>query len=255
LSSGADGETDPRAAVDSTEKTPAETPRGEPPNFPEGMAPPPMPKSGNFDNDVYPGDPAADGIGVVVGRSPTAGAYDTNTLTYVPWEDEDQIQPLPVGASLPEESMLLTSKGDDFDLNAAVAAKPTVLIYYRGGWCPALEKLGYQIFAVSTDSVEALSGYENTTDIDYQLLVDPELTFAVKLGIKYKLTQKYIEHVATLPGDRAVDLEKRNGGYLVTPGAFILDTNQTIRFVYVNNNYSVRVSQEALIAAAKAALE
>ncbi len=45
----------------------------------------------------------------------------------------DKIRPLLVGATVPELT-LLTQADDPFDLNAALAKKPTVLIFYRGNW-------------------------------------------------------------------------------------------------------------------------
>ncbi len=61
--------------------------------------------------------------------------------------------------------------GKKYDLNAAVAKKPTVLIFYRGGWCPycmrqlsglqgivhELADAGYQLLAVSPDKPEELA--------------------------------------------------------------------------------------------------
>lgn len=44
-----------------------------------------------------------------------------------------QIQPLPVGARIPQVT-LTTSDGKALDLSAATAGKPTILIFYRGGW-------------------------------------------------------------------------------------------------------------------------
>ena len=43
------------------------------------------------------------------------------------------VRPLLIGATIPEAT-LMTATGEPFDLNAAVAQKPTVLIFYRGGW-------------------------------------------------------------------------------------------------------------------------
>lgn len=45
----------------------------------------------------------------------------------------DEIRPLLIGATVPDLT-LLTKEGDPFDLNAALAEKPTVLIFYRGSW-------------------------------------------------------------------------------------------------------------------------
>lgn len=45
----------------------------------------------------------------------------------------EDICPILVGASVPKLT-LTTLNGSSFDLNAAIAEKPTVLIFYRGGW-------------------------------------------------------------------------------------------------------------------------
>ena len=50
-----------------------------------------------------------------------------------PAASAEQTSPLPVGASLPQ-LQLTSPEGQPFDLNAAVAEKPTILILYRGGW-------------------------------------------------------------------------------------------------------------------------
>ena len=43
------------------------------------------------------------------------------------------IHPLLVGASVPSV-LLKTEEGEAIDLQAVVAGKPTVLIFYRGNW-------------------------------------------------------------------------------------------------------------------------
>lgn len=227
-------------------------------------SPPPMPREWSIGDEVQAGTLAPDGIGAAVSRGPTTGVYNTDTMTYVPWEDASVIKPLPVGSELPEGLVAFTADGTAFDLNAAVARQPTVLMYYRGGWCPfcnahlhqlqgtvgKLRDMGYQLLAVSTDTVAMLQEYEESSDLDCLLLSDPALDVATEFGIKFKVVQAYIDHVAEIH----VDLDEQNGGYLVTPAAFVLDTKGTVRFVYANNNYTVRVSEKALLDAAQAAL-
>ena len=69
----------------------------------------------------------------------------------------DDISPLLIGESIPMVS-LKDVNGKSFDLNRAIASKPSILIFYRGGWCPyctkqlsglqellpELETMGYQ---------------------------------------------------------------------------------------------------------------
>ncbi len=45
------------------------------------------------------------------------------------------IRPLSVGEIVPKLTLNIFG-GGPLDLNAALNEKPTVLIFYRGGWCP-----------------------------------------------------------------------------------------------------------------------
>lgn len=45
----------------------------------------------------------------------------------------DRVRPLLIGASVPD-LVLESSQGKAFDLSRAIAGKPTILIFYRGGW-------------------------------------------------------------------------------------------------------------------------
>jgi hypothetical protein len=51
----------------------------------------------------------------------------------LPPDSPEDVQPLPVGAQMPTLT-LKTPEGEDFDLRAAVAEKPTALVFYRGTW-------------------------------------------------------------------------------------------------------------------------
>ena len=209
---------------------------------------------------VQAGVIAPDGIGVTMQRAPSAGEAISG-----PWGDKSTINPLKAGATIPAGSVVRTADGKAFNLNAAVARKPTILIFYRGGWCPycnahlhelqksvgALQAMGYQLLAISTDTPEALRATVDKNKFDYQLLSDSKVAVAGKFGLKYKVIEGYLAHVKN---DHQTDLVAQNGGYLLTPGAFVVDTKGVIRFAYVNNNYAVRIRQEALLDAARAAL-
>jgi peroxiredoxin len=227
--------------------------------------PPPRLRVPNADGVIYgvpPGTRAPDGVGVTVKRAVHAGDYNTTVLTYLPWEDSSVTRPLGVGSFIPADSVVRTAADSQLSLNEAVKRQPTVLIFYRGGWCPycnahlrelqksepELQKLGYQILAVSTDTPAEVSKYLAENKLSYTLLSDAKLQVAAKFGIRYKVSETYLSHVKQL------DLRAKNGGYLLTPAAFIVDRRGVIRFAYVNNNYSVRVGQDKLLAAARDAL-
>lgn len=62
----------------------------------------------------------------------TAHAQPTTTDDRVA-NAPDQICPLPVGSAVPA-MQLQSLDGKPFDLTAALKTKPTILIYFRGGW-------------------------------------------------------------------------------------------------------------------------
>jgi len=61
--------------------------------------------------------------------APPAWAHDFDD----PAASAQEIHPVLIGSELPRLEVR-TGDGDVFDVNAAVSEKPTVLIFYRGGW-------------------------------------------------------------------------------------------------------------------------
>jgi len=181
--------------------------------------------------------------------------------------DPKLVKPIAVGQSLPDIKLKAADEAT-FDLNASIAAKPTVLIFFRGGWCPycnmhlgalqaAEEKLvglGYQIIAVSPDRPGIIEAPAEKNELSYSLYSDQDMTAAMAMGIAFRLDDETIEKYKGY----GVDLEKDSGRthhMLPVPAAFVIDTKGVIRYAYVNPDYKVRVDPEVLVDAAKAALE
>jgi hypothetical protein len=57
----------------------------------------------------------------------------TNLLAQAIPDSADKVNPLLVGAQAPDV-ILKKTDGSNFDLRKSVAAKPLILIFYRGGW-------------------------------------------------------------------------------------------------------------------------
>lgn len=174
------------------------------------------------------------------------------------------VRPLLVGSALPKIT-LRDESGKAFDLNAAVAAKPAVLVFYRGGWCPfcnahlaqlrtteaELGKLGYNLLAISPDRAPQLAATSEKNKLSYRLLSDSSMAASRALGIAYRLDD------ATAKKYRAygIDLKKSSGQkhqQLPVPAVFLVGRDGTIHFSYVNPNYQVRLAPEVLLAAARA---
>lgn len=178
----------------------------------------------------------------------------------------NEICPIKIGSALPRLN-LQTINGDSFDLNAAIIQKPTVLIFYRGGWCPycnrqlsqirrihpQLTSMGYQLIAVSADRPEKLVETVQKDSLKYMLLSDSKTFAAQTLGLAFKVDESTVERYRK----NNMDMEEASGEshhILPVPAVFVIGTDGIIKFEYVNPDYRVRVDAEVLLAAARSAL-
>ncbi|MCF7805334.1 MAG: AhpC/TSA family protein [Candidatus Marinimicrobia bacterium] len=175
-------------------------------------------------------------------------------------DSAEEICPLLVGQSVPDVQ-LTTVKGRAFDLTEAIAEKPTLLIFYRGGWCPFcnmhlaelhsiqddLRELGYQILAISMDRPAKLRESLTEHDLGYTLLSDSAAVATKAFGLAFRATNSNTDRLESYSG--------RDHHILPVPAAFIVGTDGMIKFEYINPNYKVRVKSEVILAAAKAEVQ
>ena len=181
--------------------------------------------------------------------------------------DATEINPVLVGVEMPDLS-LRRADGTEVSLRQLIAGKPTVLVYYRGGWCPfctrhlaalgrqqdELRQLGFQIIAVSADKPTKIRELDKERESDYLLLSDNTMAGARRLGIAFKVDDETVRRYKQKHG---IDLERDSGldhHQLPVPAVFVLDRKGTITFHYINPNYRVRLDGTVLTAAARAAL-
>ena len=182
-------------------------------------------------------------------------SINSTKVSYVIPQRPEDISPLLNGEKIPE-STLLDADGSTFDLNKAVSEKPTILIFYRGGWCPFcskqlsglqeiapdLEKAGYQLLAVSTDQPEGLVESARKEKLNYTLLSDADLKLSKQFGIAYKAPEGYWKMLPKTTGGKNVDL------LLPVPSVFILDRKGVIHFEYINPDFKQRLDPKLLTA-------
>ena len=178
-----------------------------------------------------------------------------------------KICPAQEGTKIPA-AFIKTIAGTNVSLSAIIAQKPTVLIFYSGGWCPycnlqleqlqkiekQLVNLGYQIVALSADRPEKLQETSQNKKINYRLFSDSAMNAAQALGIAFHVDDVTVDKYKKF----GLDIEEASGEkhhLLPVPAAFVLKTDGTVVFAYVNPDYKVRVQPEVLLAAAKAALK
>jgi len=171
------------------------------------------------------------------------------------------INPVEVGSNVPDATVK-RSDGTSVALKNLIENKPSVLVFYRGGWCPycnmqlsalamsevQIEAEGYQILAFSPDSPDKLKAAMEKNDYNYQLFSDADLNAAKAFGIAFQVDDQTYQRL--LKHD--IDLEKASGKdhhLLPVPAVFIIDSKSMIAFRYFNPDYRQRLSKEALLEA------
>ena len=178
-------------------------------------------------------------------------------FTQVPENPED-VSPLLVGEKIPEV-MITNLNGDDVSLQQILKEKPTVLVFYRGGWCPycsnqlsGLAEIenevlseGFQIVAISPDNHQMLSKTMAKDEINYQLYSDKEAKLIQAVGIGFKTSESNKKYIFNKTNFEPSEI-------LPVPTVMILNTKGEIVFEYINPNYKVRLDEKLLLAVLKA---
>jgi len=166
-------------------------------------------------------------------------------------DSANAISPLLVGEKMPQ-MVLMSSEKKALDIGKIFAQKPTVLIVYRGGWCPycnlqladlgknekAIIAAGYQIVALSPDNFTDLDTTKQKDSIKYLLLSDSAGLYIQKLGIAFKTNLRTANYLKS---------KGKNADILPVPSVFIVDREGFIKYEYINVNYKHRLSAAALI--------
>jgi peroxiredoxin len=189
-----------------------------------------------------------------------------NANAAMPATSADTIHPLAVGAKAPNVT-LPAMDGAKVSLADAFARKPTILVFYRGSWCPYCNRhlaalgelepqllaLGFQVIAVSPDGADDLKKMAAQNHLGYRPLSDQGMVASAAYGIAFRvpaeMEQSYRGHGVNLP-----PIPGASGTWLPVPAVFIVNREGVIRFAHANPNYTIRLAPSELLAAAKAAL-
>lgn len=199
----------------------------------------------------------------------TLNAAANTTLPAVA-DSPQTVRPLLNGMTAPAAT-LLDQQGKKVELLAELGKKPTVLVFYRGGWCPycntqlaglrdiepKLNALGYQLLAISPQAPKAVADSQASTKdaaLNYRLLSDQQLNVARAFGLAYYLDAKT---TALYKGTYGIELTYDQSGQAVlpVPAVYILNSKAEVQFSYVHINYKTRLQPELLLLAAKLAKE
>lgn len=182
-------------------------------------------------------------------------------------EAASTVSHLKAGQPAPEATVR-TDAGEAVPLLRMLAGKPTVLIFYRGGWCPFctrhlaalgeaeadLRAAGFQLLALGADRPDKLRARPTHEKLPFTLLSDSEMHAAKAFGIAFKMEDAL---VARYKERHQLDLEEQSGQthhLLPHPAVFIVDSRGIIRFAHVNPDYKARLTPEEILKAGRAAV-
>ena len=169
----------------------------------------------------------------------------------------NDVKPLLIGQKL-ADATLQDVNGKDVNLQSLISKKPSVVVFYRGGWCPycnaqlsglaKIEKeitdLGYQIIAISPENFQNIPDVVKKDKVAYSLLSDDGGKLIQKTGIAFKMPENYETMLSN----------KVKGGLtpiLPVASVFLLNKSGEIEFEYINPDYKTRLSGEMLLAVLK----
>jgi peroxiredoxin len=167
------------------------------------------------------------------------------------------IAPLLIGEKIPN-MVLKTSENADVQISDLLKKKKTVLVIYRGGWCPycnahlqalaEAEKeildLGYQIIAVSPDAPANLKITEEKDKVKYTLLSDSKTDFIKAMGIAFEAPENYKSTIN-------VHSNGVNTSLLPVPSVFVVNPESDILFEYISPDFKQRITTELLVSVLK----
>jgi peroxiredoxin len=178
-------------------------------------------------------------------------------------ESAEEVRPVGQGERAPSATMQ-TVDGESLAMDSVYRQQPTVLVFYRGGWCPycntqlndlakienELRDIGFQIVAVSVDQPSELRTTLAKADINYTLLSDADAGLTRAFGLAFRVDAPTIEQYAGF----GIDLEAASGQkhhILPVPAVYLIDTSGLIRYAYWNADYKVRLSGAEVLEAAR----
>ncbi|WP_152619142.1 peroxiredoxin-like family protein [Shewanella sp. cp20] len=181
-------------------------------------------------------------------------------------ESPTAISPLLNGQEVPS-IQVKSLNGDNIDLQQLIQGKPSVIFFYRGGWCPfcnaqmgqlqAIEgdllEMGFQLIGVSPDAPEELRASMTKNDLNYTLVSDAKLNAMRAFGLAYFTSQAISDrYMAKMQLKNKLWKNAAGESRLVlpVPAVYITDETGLIHFQYINPNYKVRAEPKLILTAA-----
>ena len=166
-----------------------------------------------------------------------------------------------------------TVDDEEFNFDPENLERTTVLISFRGGWCPycnmhlselrtvipQITKGGADVLFLSNDAPYQLYSslnqetQDDITGLDYTILSDAEINAARALGTAFRTDEGMTDYLDKKGREYSgTSIGKHNA--LAVPAVYVIDKTGMIVYDFVTPDYKVRISAEDLLVAVNAAM-
>ncbi len=164
----------------------------------------------------------------------------------------ENICPILISETLPSiEVYAKDNKAHDI---RKLITQPTVLIFYRGGWCPyctrhlselveiedKIASLGYQVIAISPEDVPNIENVEAPLQQKIKVYADKHGNLIKALGIAFTPNDRTLGHMIKKSLGTVAEL-------LPVPTVLIVDQEAKVQFSFINPDYTTRLSGKFLL--------
>ena len=150
--------------------------------------------------------------------------------------------------------------GGSISLDEMLKDGPVVLTFYRGSWCPycigelsaiqkrlkKITKAGGSVLAISPEVPSKTADLSEQKKLGFAFGTDHNNELAKQLALAFKLDAKTIKAYRGY----GIDLPESNDSKiweLPIPATYVIDTDHTIRFAFVDEDYSKRADYDEVI--------
>lgn len=164
-----------------------------------------------------------------------------------------------IGQTFPDFNLPNTNN-ETIALHTLLKKGKVIIAFFRGSWCPycnlelkalqeTLKKMANKsitILAISPQAEKHNQALRNNQQLDFELLTDQNNALAKQIGISFSL-QDYVIPVYNNLGINLSDYNNNNSNELPVPAVFVVDTDGSISYKFVDSNYMNRVNIQELI--------
>jgi peroxiredoxin len=195
------------------------------------------------------------------------------TAAFGQWVAQLTAAGVPVGAAKPgtiiPDAPMLDAHGAPVSLRAAAGARPAVIVFYRGAWCPycnltlrtyqdqlypALTERGIGLIAVSPQKPDGSLTAQEKNDLRFPVLTDAGNALARQLGILLPPRTQELRAAQETLGTDLPAINADGTENLPMPTVVLVDAEGRIRWIDIHPDYTTRTEVADILAAADSAL-